>query len=131
MALAARPPASSEVRMRGEIKAMLVLAGLAAAGAGRPAGAAERARGDRETAGMEQGSNGTDGVRNLPSSFGKAFATLDDYLEHLRLYAGPIDQPWYREIRPDVFELVTTMRPAPAPRTYTRAELMREYGFGR
>ena len=46
---------------------------------------------------MEQGNNNGDGVRNLPSSFGKSFATLDDYLEHLRIYAGPIDRPWYRE----------------------------------
>jgi hypothetical protein len=117
--------------MRSGIKAMLALAGLAAGCAERPAGAAEGAPGDRETARMEQGSNGTDGVRNLPSSFGRSFATLDDYLEHLRLHAGPVDQPWYREIRPGVFELVTTMRPAPAPRTFTREQLMREYGFSR
>jgi hypothetical protein len=80
---------------------------------------------------MDQGANGTDGVANLPSSFGKSFATLDEYLEHLRQYAGPIDKPWYREIRLGVYELVTTMRPAPAPRTFTRAELMRQYGFSR
>jgi hypothetical protein len=80
---------------------------------------------------MEQGNNGGDGVRNLPSSFGKSFAALDDYLEHLRHYAGPIDKPWYREIGPGSFELVTTMRPAPAPRTFTRAQLMRQYGFSR
>lgn len=80
---------------------------------------------------MEQGNEGADGVRNLPSSFGKSFAALDDYLEHLRNHAGPIDKPWYREIRSGEFELVTTMRPAPALRTFTRAQLMREYGFSR
>ena len=117
--------------MRSEIKAMLVLAGLAAACSDRPAGAADGARGNRETARMEQGTNGTDGVRDLPSSFGRSFATLDDYLEHLRRYAGPVDQPWYREIRPGVYELVTTISPAPAPKLYTREELMREFGFTR
>jgi hypothetical protein len=49
----------------------------------------------------------------------------------LRLYAGPVDLPWYREIRPGVYELVTTIRPAPTPQTFTREELMREYGFTR
>jgi hypothetical protein len=116
--------------MRSEIRAMLALAGLAAGCADRPAGAADGAQG-KEAARMEQGTNGGDGVRGLPSSFGRSFATLDEYLEHLRNYAGPIDQPWYREIRPGVYELVTTMRPAPPPQTYTRAELMRRYGFTR
>lgn len=117
--------------MRGQIKAMLVLVWLAAGCADRPASAAEGARGDRETARMEQGNNSADGVRNLPSSFGKSFATLDEYLEHLRRYAGPIDLPWYREIRPGVYELVTTMSPPPPLRTFTREQLMREYGFSR
>lgn len=117
--------------MRSEIKAMLALAGLAAGCADRSAGAADGARGNKETARMEQGTNGTDGVRDLPSSFGRSFATLDEYLEHLRRYAGTVDQPWYREIRPGVYELVTTIRPAPPPKTYTREELMREFGFTR
>jgi hypothetical protein len=84
----------------------------------------------RRGAGQE-GENGTDGVRGLPSSFGRSFATLDEYLEHLRNYAGPVDRPWYREVRPGVYELVTSMRPAPAPRTFTREELMRQFGFSR
>ena len=118
--MAERPPAANEARMPGNVEAMLVQAGVA-----------EAARGDRETARMEPGNDGGDGVRNLPSSFGKSFATLDDYLEHLARYAGPVDLPWYREIRPGLFELVTTMRPAPAPKTSTREQLMREYGFSR
>lgn len=80
---------------------------------------------------MEQGANGGDGVPNLPSSFGRSFATLDEYLEHLRRYAGTIDQPWYREIRPGVYEYVTSMRPPRPPETYTREELMRKFGFSR
>jgi hypothetical protein len=129
--MAGRLPAMNEVRMRSEIKAILALAGLAAACSDRPAGAADGAQGNKDTVRMEQGTNGTDGVRDLPSSFGRSFATLDEYLEHLRRYAGPVDQPWYREIRPGVYELVTTMRPAPPSKTFTREELMREFGFTR
>lgn len=117
--------------MRSEIRAMLALAGLAAGCAERPAGAADGAQAKREVPRMEQGANGGDGVRGLPSSFGRSFATLDDYLEHLRKYAGTVDQPWYREVRPGVYELVTTLRPAPPPETYTREQLMRKFGFTR
>jgi len=117
--------------MRSEIRAVLVLAGLAAGCADRSADAADGAKRNREAPRMEQEADGTDGVRNLPSSFGRSFATLDEYLEHLRNYAGPIDQPWYRQVRPGVYEVVTSMRPAPAPKTYTRDELMREFGFKR
>ena len=80
---------------------------------------------------MEIGNDNGAGVQGLPSSFGRSFATLDEYLAHLERYAGPIDQPWYREVEPGVYELVTTMRPAPPPRRFTREQLMREFGFTR
>lgn len=80
---------------------------------------------------MAQGTNGDGGLRNLPSSHGRSFASLDEYLEHLRRYAGPVDQPWYREIRPGGYELVTTMTPRPEPRIYTREQLLWEFGFTR
>ena len=70
-------------------------------------------------------------VANLPSSFGRSFATLDEYLEHLRRYAGPVDRPWYREVRPGVYERVTTIVPRREPQTFTREQLMREFGFTR
>jgi hypothetical protein len=117
--------------MRSRIKAMLAVAALAAGCADKPADAADTARSSREKAGMAQGTNGGDGVRDLPSSFGKTFATLEEYLEHLRNYAGPVDLPWYREVKPGVYELVTTITPAPPPKTFTREELMRRYGFSR
>lgn len=119
--------------MRSEIKAMLALAGLAAGCADRPVGAADGAQGRKEAPRMEQGTNGADGVRDLPSSFGRSFATLDEYLAHLRRHAGPIDLPWYREIRPGVYEYVTSLRleESAAPKTYTREQLMREFGFTR
>lgn len=107
--------------MRSEIKAMLALAGLAAG----------CAAGNTEAQKMAQQTSGEDGVSGLPSSFGKSFATLDQYLAHLRDYAGPVDLPWYREIRPGVYELVTSIRPAPPAETFTREQLMRKYGFTR
>jgi hypothetical protein len=117
--------------MRDEIKAVLALTALAAGCADRAPGAADGAHGKKGTATMNQETGGGGEVRNLPSSFGRSFATLDEYLEHLRRYAGPVDQPWYREIRPGVYEYVTTIQPAPPPQTFTRAELMRKYGFTR
>jgi hypothetical protein len=131
LSLAERAPASNEVRMRSEIKAMLVLAGLAAGCADGPAGAADGARGSKESVKMEQGTSGEDGVRGLPSSYGRSFATLDEYLEHLRNHAGPVGQPWYRKVGADHYELVTNIQPAPAPKTFTREELMRQFGFTR
>src|SRR5919206_3310378 len=125
--LAERSPASDEVRMRNGIAAVLALLGLGAGCADRATGA-DSAPVGKEAAGMESGKRDGEGVKDLPSSFGRSFATLDDYLDHLRRYAGPIDQPWYREVRPGVYEYVTSMRPDPAPRTFTREELMRKYG---
>lgn len=70
-------------------------------------------------------------VRQLPDSFGRTFATLDEYLAHLRRYAAPIDKPWYREVRPGVYEFVTTIVPRREPQIYTRAQLMERFGFTR
>jgi len=70
-------------------------------------------------------------ARQLPDSFGRNFTTLDEYLEHLRRYAAPIDKPWYREVRPGVYERVTTRVPRRAAETYTRAQLMARFGFTR
>jgi len=117
--------------MRSEIKPMLALAALAAGCAERPTRAIDGAQDKQERVKMDQRSDSQDGVQGLPSSFGKSFTTLDDYLEHLRNYAGPIDLPWYRENRPGAYELVTSIRPAPPAETYTREQLMRKYGFTR
>lgn len=69
-----------------------------------------------------------DGVANLPYAMGRRFRTLDDYLEHLRCNAGPIDLPWWREVRPGVYERVKRMRGA-TREVATRAELMKRFGF--
>ena len=75
--------------------------------------------------------NGANPGRRLPFAHGRTFATLDDYLAHLRDHAGPIGQPWYRELRPGVYELVTNRAPPGEPAIVTRAELMRRFGFTR
>lgn len=69
--------------------------------------------------------------RPLPYAHGRTFATLDEYLAHLRQFAGPIGQPWYRETRPGFYERVTTRVPRGAPETYTRDQLMQKFGFTR
>lgn len=70
-----------------------------------------------------------EGVDDLPYSHGKRFRTLEEYLAHLERL-GAIDLPWWREIRPNVYERVVRMRGA-HPETATREELMRRYGFSR
>ena len=76
----------------------------------------------------KRGASSGDGIGNLPFSHGKRFATLDEYLAHLKCYAAPIDQPWWREVRPGVYEHVKRMPGAPRE-TATRAELMKRFGF--
>lgn len=79
--------------------------------------------------GSDDGAGGSgEGVANLPFSHGRTFRTLDEYLAHLERYAAPIDQPWWREIRPGVYEHVKRMPGAPRE-TATRAELMERFGF--
>lgn len=68
------------------------------------------------------------GVAGLPYAMGKTFPSLDSYLRHLECYAGPIDKPWWKEIRPGVYEHVKTATNA-QPEIATRAELMKRFGF--
>lgn len=65
------------------------------------------------------------------------FATLDEYLDWLRLTQAPVDGPWYEEVRPGVYQLKTgnlrVLAPegeaTPATQTFTREELERKFGF--
>ena len=68
-------------------------------------------------------------VANLPFARGKTFHTLDEYLAHLEAQ-GAVDLPWWREIRPGVYQRVTSM-PESRPEVATREELMRRFGFRR
>jgi hypothetical protein len=70
--------------------------------------------------------------QNQPIS--QRFRSLDQYLAHLELTQAPVDGPWYREVKPGIYELQTgnlrvlegTSEPK---RIFTREELEREFGF--
>jgi hypothetical protein len=98
---------------------------LTALGCGPAAAQQQKGSDTVETSG-EQGS---DGVANLPYARGKVFRTLDEYLAHLEAQ-GAVDLPWWREIRPGVFERVTSM-PEARREVATREELARRFGFTR
>ena len=72
----------------------------------------------------------TTGVANLPFAMGRRFAALDEYLAHLQCRAAPIDLPWWRAVRPGVYEQVKHL-PGAKPEVATRAELMRRFGFSK
>ena len=72
--------------------------------------------------------SGQRAVADLPFSQGRSFASLDEYLE-FRKKRGAYDVPWYREIRPGLYELVSRRGPGAQPKIYTRAELARMFGF--
>ena len=61
------------------------------------------------------------GVARLPFARGQNFCTLDAYLAHLERQ-GAIDLPWWRQIRPGVYEQVKRMT-ATTREVATRAEL--------
>jgi len=65
------------------------------------------------------------------------FRNLDEYLAWLQKTEAPVDGAWYKQIRPDVYELQTgnlrvlgTGREA-SKRTFTREELAKKFGFAR
>ena len=68
------------------------------------------------------------GVAKLPYAHGHSFCSLDEYLAHLERHAAPIDQPWWRPVRPGVYEHVKRM-PGATREIATRAELMKRFGF--
>ena len=70
------------------------------------------------------------GIANLPYAHGHRFCSLDEYLAHLERAAAPIDQPWWKEIRPGVYQHMKTATNA-RPETATRAELLKRFGFSR
>ena len=74
------------------------------------------------------GTKSGEGIPNLPFAMGRRFRSLDEYLEHLRCNAGPIDLPWWREVRPGLYERMVRMRGAERE-TATREELMKRFGF--
>lgn len=105
----------------------LMLCALFAAHAGANERVQDNVRQQGEAATVQSPSN--EGVANLPFARGRTFRTLDEYLAHLEKQ-GAIDLPWWREIRPGVYERVTSMRGAERE-IATREELMRRFGFTR
>lgn len=67
-------------------------------------------------------------VANLPFAQGRTFTSLDEYLAHRRAQ-GTYDVPWYREIKPGTYELISRRPPGAEPKIYTREELARKFGF--
>ena len=68
-------------------------------------------------------------VADLPFAGGRTFATLDEYLA-FRRELGTMDKPFYREVKPGLYELDTGRGPKTAPpERYTRAELLAKFGF--
>jgi hypothetical protein len=69
------------------------------------------------------------------------FRSLDEYLAFLERTQAPVDGPWYRQIRPNLFELVSgNMRvvgslgeeqPQQQRHLFTREELEKKYGFAK
>jgi len=65
------------------------------------------------------------------------FRTLDEYLAHLERHQGPVDGPWYRQVKGGLYELQTgNLRilgadgdGTPVKQTFTREELERKFGF--
>lgn len=74
-------------------------------------------------------------MTNAQLPINQRFRTLDEYLAWLAKTQAPIDKPWYREIRPGVYELVPggnlriLGQEGAEKRTFTREELERKFGF--
>lgn len=72
-------------------------------------------------------------MTNEQAPINQRFRSLDDYLAWLERTQGPVDGPWYKQVRPGVYELQTgNFRPLggePEKRTFTRAELAEMFGF--
>lgn len=68
-------------------------------------------------------------VAGLPFARGRSFCSLDAYLAHLESQ-GAIDLPWWRQVRPGLYEYVRRM-PGAARETATRAQLLERFGFDR
>lgn len=74
-------------------------------------------------------------VTNHQVPINQRFRNLDEYLAHLERTQGPIDKPWYKEVRPGIYELQTgnlrLLGPGNEKRSFTRQELERKFGFSK
>jgi hypothetical protein len=93
------------------------------------ANAGQQAAGNAQAPTSNRGKN----VTNEQVPINQRFSNLDEYLAHLERTQGPVDGPWYKEVRPGIYELQTGNlhldSPGAEKRTFTRAELERKFGF--
>ena len=74
-------------------------------------------------------------VSNEQRPIKQRFRNLDEYLAYLEKHHAPMDRPWYRQVRPGVYQLQTgNLRlleedGSEQQRTFTREELERKFGF--
>ena len=92
----------------------------------------ESMRPTAQSASASQGNRVTD--KQIPIN--QRFHTLDEYLAWLHKTAAPADRPWYKEIRPGVYEVQTAGNlhldvPSNEKRVFTRAELEKKFGFSK
>lgn len=63
------------------------------------------------------------------------FTSLDKYLAYLERTQGPVDGPWYKQVRPGIYELQTGNLHLDGPdeekQTFTREELAQKFGFSK
>ena len=74
-------------------------------------------------------------MTNEQEPINQRFASLDEYLAHLQRTQGPVDGPWYRQIRPGIYELQTgnlhLAVPGEEKQSFTREELAEKFGFSK
>lgn len=83
------------------------------------------------TGASDQGISGKaeKGVSELPFSQGRSFATLDDYLIHLKSL-GAIDISYYELMSDGKYHLKSAFPSKyPGPTVFTRRQLLEKYGF--
>lgn len=105
---------------------LLVSALILLSACGTHAGEAGKPESERRDAARDSGKQ--------KMSIHERFRTLDEYLAHLELTQKPVDGPWYREVKPGLYELQTgnlrVLDPKDEPkRLFTRRELEIELGF--
>jgi hypothetical protein len=108
----------------------LALLAISAACSAAPAARTPAPAGNLKVADAMTDSSQPRPIAGLPFAQGRAFASLDDYLA-FRRSRGAYDVPWYREVRPGVYELMGRRGPGAEPKVYTRDELERKFGFRR
>jgi hypothetical protein len=114
--------------------AFIAFSSLGAIACGAPLTGAEGAKSERP-AEVSRGERALE--KTVPVN--QRFRNLDEYLAHLERTQAPIDRPWYREIRPGVYQLMTgNLRILPVDgaddkekRIFTRDELERKFGFSK